>query len=79
MSGTTYYQRNRAMTLNRAKDYYRINRDELKVKEAYLNKYLATSKTTHKTCFLVGDLNLNLIDYQSNAKVRDFCKFNIST
>ena len=32
---------------------------------------LAKSKTTDKTCFLVGDLNLNLIDCQSNAKVRD--------
>ena len=40
--------------------------------EAYLNTFLAKSKTTGKTCFLVGDLNLNLIDYQSNAKVRDF-------
>ena len=40
--------------------------------EAYLNTFLAKSKTTDKTCFLVGDLNLNLIDYQSNAKVRNF-------
>ena len=40
--------------------------------EAYLNTFLVKSKTTDKTCFLVGDLNLNLIDYQSNAKVRDF-------
>ena len=40
--------------------------------EAYLNPFLVKSKTTDKTCFLVGDLNLNLIDYQSNAKVRDF-------
>ena len=37
-----------------------------------MNTFLAKSKTTDKTCFLVGDLNLNLIDYQSNAKVRDF-------
>ena len=44
--------------------------------EAYLNTFLAKSKTTDKTCFLVGDLNLNLIDYQSNAKL---CKLNIST
>ena len=29
--------------------------------EAYLNTFLAKSKTTDKTCFLVGDLNLNLI------------------
>ena len=40
--------------------------------EAYLNTFLANCKTTDKTCFLVGDLNLNLIDYQSNAKVRNF-------
>ena len=40
--------------------------------EAYLNTFLAKSKTTDKTCFLVRDLNLNLIDYQSNAKVRNF-------
>ena len=37
-----------------------------------MNTFLANSKTTAKTCFLVGDLNLNLIDYQSNAKVRNF-------
>ena len=39
--------------------------------KAYLNTFLAKFKTTDKTCFLVGDLNLNLIDYRSNAKVRD--------
>ena len=32
MSGTTYYQRNREVILNRAKYYYKNNRDELKVK-----------------------------------------------
>ena len=37
-----------------------------------MNTFLAKSKTTDKKCFLVGNLNLNLIDYQSNAKVRDF-------
>ena len=37
--------------------------------EANLDTFLAKSKITDKTCFLVGDLNLNLIDYQSNAKV----------
>ena len=37
-----------------------------------MNTFLSKSKTFGKTCFLVGDLNLNLIDYQSDAKVRDF-------
>ena len=40
--------------------------------EAYLNIFLANSKTADKICFLVGDLNLNLIDYHSNAKVKIF-------
>ena len=40
--------------------------------EAYLNTFFAKFKPTDKTCFLVGDLNLNLIDDQSNAKVRNF-------
>ena len=37
-----------------------------------MNTYLAKSKITDKRCFIVGDLNLNLSDYESNAKVRDF-------
>ena len=37
-----------------------------------MNTFLTKSKTTDKTFFQVGDLNLNLIDYQSNAKVRNF-------
>ena len=37
-----------------------------------MNRFLDKSKTTDKTFFLVGDLNLNLIDYQSNEKVRSF-------
>ena len=32
MSGTTYYQRNKDVILNRANEYYRNNKDELKVK-----------------------------------------------
>ena len=37
-----------------------------------MNIYLAKSKTTDKTFFLVVDLKLNLTNYQSNAKVIDF-------
>ena len=32
MRETTYYQRNREVILNKAKDYCRNNRDELKIK-----------------------------------------------
>ena len=37
MSGTTYYQRNREVVLNRAKDYYENNKELLK--ERVKNKY----------------------------------------
>ena len=37
-----------------------------------MNTCLAKSKITDKTCFIVGDSNINLSDYQSNARVRDF-------
>ena len=42
MSRTTYYQRNREVILNRANEYYRNNRDELKVRKRY--KYRALSE-----------------------------------
>ena len=51
---------------------YRQPARNFKEFEAYLKIFLAKSKTTDKTCFLVGDLNLSLIDYQSNTKVRNF-------
>ena len=40
--------------------------------EPHMNTLLAKSKTIDKTCVPVRDLNLNVIDYQSNAKVGDF-------
>ena len=46
MGGTTYYQRKREVTLNRAKDYYRNNRDELKVKAR--DKYTELPEKTSK-------------------------------
>ena len=37
MSGTTYYEKNRDVTLNRAKDYYENNKELLR--ERTKNKY----------------------------------------
>ena len=34
MSETTYYQRNREVTLNRAKDYYENNKELLRERES---------------------------------------------
>ena len=42
MSGTTYYQRNREVILNRAKDYYENNKDKLRIKAK--NKYRRLSE-----------------------------------
>ena len=35
MSETTYYQRNREVILNKAKDYYSNNKEVLKAKNKY--------------------------------------------
>ena len=34
MSGTTYYQRNREVILNRAKDFYENNKESLRERES---------------------------------------------
>ena len=34
MSGTTYYQRNKKVILNRAKDHYEINKEVLRERES---------------------------------------------
>ena len=39
MSETTYYQRNREVILNRAKDYYENNKELLRERERAKNKY----------------------------------------
>ena len=37
MSGTTYYQKNREVILNRAKDYYEHNKELLREREGVKN------------------------------------------
>ena len=44
MSETTYYQRNREVILNRAKDYYEINKELLRERERAKNKYRELSE-----------------------------------
>ena len=40
MSGITYYQRKTEVTLNRANEYYRNNRDESKIEKINIENYL---------------------------------------
>ena len=46
MNGTTYYQRNREVILNRAKDYYKNNKELLREREQKINieNYLKKEK-----------------------------------
>ena len=46
MSGTTYYQRNREVILNRAKDFYENNKESLREREQKINteNYLKKKK-----------------------------------
>ena len=37
MNGTTYYQKNREVTLKRAKDYYENNKELLREREQKIN------------------------------------------
>ena len=46
MSGTTYYQRNREVILNRAKDYYENNKELLR--ERAKNRYRELSEEEKK-------------------------------
>ena len=46
MSGTTYYQRNKKVILNRANEYYQNNREVLKEKAR--NKYRELSEKEKK-------------------------------
>ena len=48
MSETTYYQRSREVILDRAKDYYRNNRNELKVKATDKYRKLSEEETDMK-------------------------------
>ena len=48
MSRTTYYQRNREVILNKAKDYYENNKELLRERERKKNKYRELSEEKKK-------------------------------
>ena len=57
MSGMNYYQKNRDVVLNRAKDYYENDKEKLREKEinieTYLKKIRIKEKNTEKTDIIV--------------------------
>ena len=48
MSETTYYERNRDVILNRAKDYYKTNKELLRERDRAKNKYRKLSEEEKK-------------------------------
>ena len=48
MSGTTYYQRNREVTLNRAKDYYENNKELLRERAKHKYRELSEEEKKYK-------------------------------
>ena len=48
MSETSYYQRNREVTLNRAKDYYENDKERLREQARYKYRYLSEEKKKQK-------------------------------
>ena len=57
MSGITYYERNRDVILNRAKDYYENNKELLR--ERAKNKYRELSENKKEIYILTGLLKKN--------------------
>ena len=57
MSGMNYYQKNRDVVLNRAKDYYENDKEKLREKEinieTYLKKIQIKEKNMEKTDIIV--------------------------
>ena len=48
MTGLTYYQRNRDVILNRAKDYYKNDKERLREQARYKNRNLSEEETKTK-------------------------------
>ena len=48
VSETSYYQRNREVTLNRAKDYYENDKERLREQARYKYRYLSEEEKKQK-------------------------------
>ena len=53
MNNTTYYQRNREVILNRAKDYYENNKERLRDKYRNLSEEDKNKKREHETIDII--------------------------
>ena len=51
---------------------YRLPVGKIKPFKNTLKDILSKNSKSNKTMYLVGDLNLNVIDYESNTKVKNF-------
>ena len=58
---------------------YRQSNGDVKVSENYFNDFLSKNETNYKKIILVGDLNINAFDFESNRKVEKYLNQNFLT
>ena len=52
--------------------FYRQPAGKIKPFKEYLKSVLSKLKNSNKQLYLIGDFNLNLLDYSTNTKVKNF-------
>ena len=74
MSETTYYQRNREVILNRAKDYYESNKESLREKEKAKNKYIELTEEEKNIKREYGKKRYNNMPEENKNRLKEYQK-----
>ena len=72
MNNTTYYQRNREVILNKAKDYYKINK--VKLREQARDKYRNLSEEDKKKKREYGKHRYRNVSEEKKQKLKEYQK-----
>ena len=74
MSETTYYQRNKEVILNRAKDYYENNKELLREREREKNKYRDLSEEEKNIKREYGKKRCHNMSKETKKKLKEYQK-----
>ena len=74
MSETIYYQRNREVILNRAKDYYENNKELLRERQRAKNKYRGLSDEQKEIKKKYGRDRYHNISEEKKQKLKEYRK-----
>ena len=74
MSETTYYQRNREVILNRAKDYYENDKELLRERERAKNKYRESSEEEKNLKREYGKKRYHNMPEENKKKLKEYQK-----